>query len=433
MKIAKYIGDLIFDYECVVIPGLGGFISTEESASINATTNQFSPPYKQIRFNIHLKANDGLLVNYVSKNEGLSYKSGKQKVDKFALLCHKALKDGKRINFNKIGYLFLDANENIVFKQEKTINYNADSFGLSSFVSPAIRRPNVEEKIKEAFSVKKEDSGKTPTKSSPKRTKSSSRDRRVSSESQSSMEMPSRKKPSKVMQQLLFVFIILFAMGTYYVVNNRHAMGYYIDRYKVSIPFLYSNPSDYLVANAGLIPLDKISVSQAGWLSNVFGTSNTPEAQPSTETDEENNTIIKPIIVENSILDNNERDKDAEILVEEEPEVIKAEFDTYTINPGDAEPEVKPNNDIVKVKPKPVRTYSNGNFYIIAGSFKSRRNAEKLVSDLSNQGFDALIADTNSYGMFRVAYMSFGNLNEAENSLVAVRRDTNPQAWVLKK
>jgi len=108
MKIAKYIGDLIYDYECVVIPGLGGFISSEKSAVVNPLTNQFSPPSKDVHFNVHLKANDGLLVNYVARNEGVSFKEAKQRIDKFVHLCHNALKEGKRINFSKIGYIFLD-------------------------------------------------------------------------------------------------------------------------------------------------------------------------------------------------------------------------------------------------------------------------------------------------------------------------------------
>ena len=69
MKIAKYVGDLLYDYECVVIPGLGGFISEDSSVSINEVTHNFSPPFRNVHFNIHLRANDGLLVNHVAQQD----------------------------------------------------------------------------------------------------------------------------------------------------------------------------------------------------------------------------------------------------------------------------------------------------------------------------------------------------------------------------
>ena len=106
MKIARYIGDLLYDYECVVVPGLGGFITSETSASINPVTNHFKPPFKKIFFNVQLRANDGLLVNYVAKELTLTYKEAKSQVDRFVFLCHEALKNGKRINFHRIGYIF---------------------------------------------------------------------------------------------------------------------------------------------------------------------------------------------------------------------------------------------------------------------------------------------------------------------------------------
>lgn len=436
MKIAKYIGDLIYDYECVVIPGLGGFISTEKSAGVDPLTNKFSPPSKEVHFNIHLKANDGLLINYVARNEEISFKNAKQRVDKFVLICHQALKDGKRINFSKIGYIYLDSQQNVVFKQDKTINYNANAFGLSSFVSPAIRRPSSEEKIKEVFTKKTTESQKPSIKS---KTSKQKKDRRRPSEANLSTLMSSRRRPSKVKQQLIFVFIILFAFGSYYVINNRHAMIYYLDRYKVAIPFLYNNPSDYLAANAGMLSLEKINVSQAGWLSSILDF-NKKTSEPMEE--------IKGSIIEaTSELDDNVIDqpindeqpageldiKVSEEIIADEPIEIQVEDDTYSINPSDSEPELKIDNNIAEQKVAVLKPLNQNKYFIIAGSFKNENNALNLVSSLRNQGYNALIADTNSYGMYRVALMGFSGIAEAENRIVAVKRDYNSQAWILKK
>lgn len=431
MKIAKYIGDLIYDYECVVIPGLGGFISTEKSAGVNPNTNQFTPPSKEIHFNVHLKANDGLLISYVARNESISFKIAKQKVDKFVFLCSNALKEGKRINFSKIGFIFQDDQQNIVFKQDKTLNYNADSFGLSSFVSPAIRRPSSEDKIKEVFTKK------TSGNSQPKTTEKKRKERRIPAESSVAFEMPARKKPSKVKQQIAFVFVILFAMGSYYVVNNYHSMLYYWDRYQVRMPFLYNNPNDYLAANAGLLPLDKISVSQAGWISSLLDFNDNSIVENQSQEISGTTEIVETDdnrIIATSILDLDKRESDnIEEYSNSDEIVAEVEEETYLIEENNiiAEAEIveytKPENVIVS------NSVNQFRYFIIAGSFKNERNAIEFVSSLKRQGYAALIADTNSYGMFRVAFMGFSSMAEAEGKLAAVRRESNPQAWILTK
>ena len=84
----------------------------------------------------------------------------------------------------------------------------------------------------------------------------------------------------------------------------------------------------------------------------------------------------------------------------------------------------------MKVKPSIALT---DKFFIIAGSFSNEPNATRLVSKLKSQGFDALIADTNKYGMYRVAFLAFSNRAKAENRLVAIRDENNPKAWLLVK
>lgn len=434
MKIAKYIGDLIYDYECVVIPGLGGFISSNQSAKINKITHQFKPPVKDIHFNIHLKANDGLLVNYVARNEVISYKKAKQSVDRFVLLCNNALQDGKRINFSKIGYIFRDADENIVFHQDNSINYNSESFGLTSFVSPAIRRPSDEQKIKEVFTKTHHHSPSGRQKESVKK------DRRIPSEANSTEKLIARSKPSKVKQQLLFVFTILFLMSSYYVYNRRDAMLYYWNNKKHMIPFMYAQPHQYLSANAGILHLEKVNISTAGWLSDMFSkpvkidaTENIKKEDLLKVADDE---FQNPINTDNqTYIDNESGNQNATEINEKEEnsastDIINEEQivdDPVIIN--NSKPEINTAEEIIHKKP----TLADSKYFIIAGSFGKISNAERLVQNLKIKGYDAIIADTNTRGMFRVAYMGFSDIAEAEQQLVAIRREANSQAWILIK
>jgi len=53
MTIATYISDLLYRYECVILPGFGAFLSQKVSAEFNEKEQNFYPPKKQISFNSH--------------------------------------------------------------------------------------------------------------------------------------------------------------------------------------------------------------------------------------------------------------------------------------------------------------------------------------------------------------------------------------------
>ena len=81
MQISTYINDLLYRYECVIIPGFGAFLTQYQSARIE--NNSFHPPGKALLFNRQLQANDGLLANYVASAENCSYELALQKIRNF--------------------------------------------------------------------------------------------------------------------------------------------------------------------------------------------------------------------------------------------------------------------------------------------------------------------------------------------------------------
>ena len=66
-SIEKYISDLLYDNDCVIIMNFGGFVCNQTSAKLDEATGILSPPNKTILFNSQLKENDGLLINHISK------------------------------------------------------------------------------------------------------------------------------------------------------------------------------------------------------------------------------------------------------------------------------------------------------------------------------------------------------------------------------
>jgi cell division septation protein DedD len=69
-------------------------------------------------------------------------------------------------------------------------------------------------------------------------------------------------------------------------------------------------------------------------------------------------------------------------------------------------------------------------FHVIAGSFGSEANANKLAGKLRNQGFPEASVTINN-GMYRVSVKGFGTLNEA-TAEASKMQNSVPGAWVLK-
>lgn len=143
MNIVKYISDLLYDHECVIVPGLGGFVAGYQSASIHPVQHQFNPPSKNLMFNEALQNNDGLLANYISTKDQISYETAVEEINKFVAEVKKALANGEQFSFENIGNLYIDRTGNLQFDQNNRINYLKDVYGMSAFVSPAIRRDYV--------------------------------------------------------------------------------------------------------------------------------------------------------------------------------------------------------------------------------------------------------------------------------------------------
>ena len=71
-------------------------------------------------------------------------------------------------------------------------------------------------------------------------------------------------------------------------------------------------------------------------------------------------------------------------------------------------------------------------FYIIAGAFSTRDNAEKLVRRLKSWTFkDARIVGQNKNGLYRVSYAEFNKPHEVLINLEKIR-EMNPSAWLLR-
>ncbi|MEQ8624920.1 MAG: SPOR domain-containing protein [Vicingaceae bacterium] len=156
VKIDVYIADLLYSYDCVVVPEFGGFIANYAPAKVQATQHKFTPPSKKISFNKHLKVNDGLLTNHIAVRRSVSYVEANELIQAFVNQSIAGLNKGDKIKIEKVGTLFLDPERNIQFVAEAKNDFLLESFGLSSFRALPVERQTKEQKIKEQLPELKE-------------------------------------------------------------------------------------------------------------------------------------------------------------------------------------------------------------------------------------------------------------------------------------
>ncbi|MEI6124224.1 MAG: SPOR domain-containing protein [Bacteroidota bacterium] len=155
MHVLQYISELLLRHDCVIVPDFGGFIANHVSAKIHPVTHRFMPPTKEIIFNSGLKHNDGLLANYIAQKEGITYNHAIGKIAVFVKDCQSTLTNSKKLIIEKVGIIIVDEDNNLQFNADKSINYLLSSYGLTEFISPAIRREGIEKRIEKAFAETK--------------------------------------------------------------------------------------------------------------------------------------------------------------------------------------------------------------------------------------------------------------------------------------
>ena len=145
--IIEAISDLLFVRDTVVVPGLGAFIKKPVSAKVNPVANYFSMPSSEITFDSNLREDNELVVRYLSEKSNISEDEAKKLLAKFVSDCFNTLKDKKKLVLNGIGTLSYDG-DNLVFKQDMSVNYNSDVFGLADFTPQPVLRSKSKAEIK---------------------------------------------------------------------------------------------------------------------------------------------------------------------------------------------------------------------------------------------------------------------------------------------
>ena len=97
---------MFLDYDCVIIPGLGGFVCNGRSAWYDDENEEMVPPSRDVIFNPNLIHNDGLLAQEIMRARDLSYSEAMKHVEDEASSMVRQLKEGKPVEIARVGRLY---------------------------------------------------------------------------------------------------------------------------------------------------------------------------------------------------------------------------------------------------------------------------------------------------------------------------------------
>jgi hypothetical protein len=133
-----YIAELLYDYDCVIIPQLGGFVTNYRPAKIDEKSGIAHPAGKDVRFNRNLTKNDGLLAQAFAQAEGWTFEEANSHIKAAVEAYLQKLNDGAKVKFKKIGVLYLDEHRNFRFEPSNDQNFLKSAIGFESFALPAL-------------------------------------------------------------------------------------------------------------------------------------------------------------------------------------------------------------------------------------------------------------------------------------------------------
>ena len=142
MKFNNHIYPLLKEYDCVVIPNFGSFVSRNISAKFSENHTQLLPPNKEIVFNKNLKENDGVLIKTISDLKNISYSESEKKINSWVKKINKNINSGKSISFQNIG-LLRKVDKNFIFEPNRNSIFLKSSYGLSAVDSLEVNSTKV--------------------------------------------------------------------------------------------------------------------------------------------------------------------------------------------------------------------------------------------------------------------------------------------------
>lgn len=142
IELSRHIESLMLKHDCVIVPGLGGFVTQYVPARRVEEEELFLPPCRSVGFNQQLTLNDGLLVQSYMQAYDTNYPETLKLInDAVAQLKHKLREDGE-YELPGIGVLSLGVGGRYDFCPCEAGVLSPELYGLDAFTQSKANRVN---------------------------------------------------------------------------------------------------------------------------------------------------------------------------------------------------------------------------------------------------------------------------------------------------
>ena len=138
-KLERHIEILLLKNDCVIVPGLGGFVAHHIKARYDEQDGMFLPPYRTLGFNAQLTMNDSLLVQSYVDAYDLSYPEALSQIEEEVAELYHTLENEGCVELNGLGKLYTNAERKLQFEPFESGILTPNYYGLSSFELPLLR------------------------------------------------------------------------------------------------------------------------------------------------------------------------------------------------------------------------------------------------------------------------------------------------------
>ena len=133
IELSRHIEALLLTHDCVIVPGLGGFVTQYVPAYYVEEENLFIPPHRTIAFNAGLSLNDGLLVESYMKRSGSNYADAVAQVRRDVQDLMASLEQHGEYELRGLGTLTCRMGGTIIFTPAESGAITPHLYGLGAF------------------------------------------------------------------------------------------------------------------------------------------------------------------------------------------------------------------------------------------------------------------------------------------------------------
>lgn len=382
-ELAKHIEILLMENDCVIVPGLGGFIAHNKPAEFRESANIFCPPLRTIGFNPQLTINDGLLVQAYMQAYDTDFPDASRKIENTVSSIKEILYKNGQAELDNIGTLYYTMAGNYGFEPCYNSFFSPNLYGLGNFsISPLSELVSKIQPVAEP---------------------------RVTIETTPSVKTNEerREKQSHIIKRM-----------------TEHAIGIAA---AIILFFIMSVPvENTYLDNASYASLGAETMLDAIRNKSLAITPNGKDINKEFSKDETHQANIS------------QRKNNVNTL---RPVSVKSVKVEKTLQKADIKAETKENKNVIaENKPvtesKPaesVKQQQEKGLFIIVSSLQTMADAEKELTKFHNQGYDEARILTSD-NRFRIALYQFTDKSQAYSKINELRKEERfKNAWLLNK